>query len=90
MKKTFFGLAILVVLCLPSLGCKKDSGKKDDCTALATAVSNATTAFTADQSTANCTSLKNAYSTYINSSCITPEEKIQAQQGLDALNAICP
>ena len=90
MKKTFFSLAILAALCLASFGCKKDSKKAEDCTTLANAVSDAATAFSTDQSSANCTALKNAYNAYINSSCITPEEKTQAQEGLTALNAFCP
>jgi hypothetical protein len=90
MKKTVFSLAILATLCLASFGCKKDSKKADDCNALAKAVSDATTAFSTDQSTQNCTALKNAYTAYINSSCITAEEKATAQEGLAALNAVCP
>jgi len=90
MKKTFFSLAISAALCLASFGCKKDAKKAEDCTALAQAVSDASVAFSTDQSSQNCAALKNAYNAYINSSCITQEAKTEAQQGLDALSAFCP
>ena len=90
MKRTFFSLVVLAALCLASFGCKKDAKKAEDCTALAKAVSDASAAFVTDQSSQNCTTLKNAYNAYINSSCITPDEKAQAQEGLAALNAFCP
>ena len=78
MKKAVFSLVILAALCFASYGCKKDAKKAEDCTALVQAISDASTAFAGDQSSQNCTALKNAYSAYINSSCITPEEKTQA------------
>jgi hypothetical protein len=70
---------------------QKDSAKKeDDCNALSQAVADAATTFSNDPSTANCITLKSAYTAYINSSCITDAEKQQAQQGLEAINALCP
>jgi hypothetical protein len=92
MRKPFFGLSTVIALFLTfSVACKKDSAKKeDDCNALSQAVTDAATAYSNDPSTANCVTLKGAYTAYINSSCITDQEKQQAQQGLEMINAICP
>ena len=88
MKKITLAITAIALAGIIIVSCKKNSSAPD-CTAMATAISNAITAYSADQSSENCVKLKTAYQDYLNSSCIPESERASTQAALDALNEFC-
>ena len=89
MKKTITtGIAALALAVVLISSCKKKSDAPS-CEAMVNAISSASTAFSSDPSTENCTKLKNAYKDYLNSSCISDAQREETQQALDLIEAFC-
>jgi len=89
MKKILLGLSLFAITALLLTSCKKD--KKTDCTAAIKAVTDAATAYYADNNAANCKSYKAAMQNYLNSDCvngISAEQKAEYQDEVNSLD--CP
>ncbi|PVD50968.1 hypothetical protein DC498_17440 [Terrimonas sp.] len=85
MKKTFIALFAIAMIGGTIASCKKD--KKTDCASLTTNLANATKAYAAEQSSANCKNYKAAIQDLINGGCVTSsDEKAAYQLILDNLN----
>ncbi|MBG9378351.1 hypothetical protein I5907_19085 [Panacibacter sp. DH6] len=90
MKKTLTAVFAFSITILVFNSCTKDKTPKPDCTTLATQVSLAGLTYNANPTIQNCSALKTAYITYINSSCIPAEQRSGAQKQLSLLKEICP
>ena len=87
MKKVlFFTAAVMFSLSIVIISCNKDDNPIN-CTQLALDYSNAASAYTADQSDANCNTLKNAIEDYLDSDCaaLTTAYRVTLQTELEAL-----
>ena len=89
MKKTILSLTIAAIACIAVLvSCEKKS-EGPNCTAMAKSLEFALNAYAADQSSENCTALKDAYMEYLNTTCIPNEQRASAQRALDNLELTC-
>lgn len=87
MKKTFIALCAIAMIGGTVASCKKD--KKTDCTAASKKFEDASKAWIAEQSVANCNNYKAALQDYFNSDCITgvsADQKAMYQEILNGLN----
>ena len=86
MKKTLL-LFVAVLISLPLLINSCDEDNPVNCTQLALDYNNAATAYAADDSDANCITLKNAIEKYLDSSCaaLTDAYRATLQTQLEAL-----
>lgn len=86
MKKTLLSLSLFAIVAVSATSCKKD--KKTDCTSATKAVTDALTAYSTSQSSANCKTYKAALQSFLSSDCaasISADEKATYQATVNAL-----
>lgn len=90
MKKITIALFAIAMIGGTIASCKKDD-TQTDCSSALKKATDAATAYTQNQSSANCQNYKAALSEYIKSSCFTSlsaEQKAQYQETLDDLTCV--
>lgn len=89
MKKILLSLSLFAIVAVSVTSCKKD--KKTDCTSAVKVVTDAATAYSTSQSSANCKSYKAALQDYLNSDCVSSASAEQKALFQEALNGLtCP
>lgn len=69
MKKLFLPVALIATIVFSTVFCKKDSNDVEECTVLAQSVVAAASAYSSDQSAANCSTYKDALQAVLDSDC---------------------
>jgi hypothetical protein len=84
MKKLFLSIAVVAAMVMAVASCKKT---KDaiNCVDAAKKYSDASNAYFQSQTKANCDAYKAALNDYMNSSCVTPEQKAVLQASAEAI-----